>query len=537
MSTEPNPDKYSVGIDVVITYAGPNIPIRVWTPGNDDDWCIPSVMAYDANGGFVWGHQAVDRDDALAWTKLLVDGSPALDIRGSKLEGIVTGRIGTTGGRSVETVIGDFLGALRLQILATLRTHTVNPQVTWCLAMPGCWSPVGSQVFRDAVTHARLELPGHQVIYTSESWAAARWVEFSLRASQGIQSGDVLLVCDCGGATTDLDIIEVDGLPPHDLKAPHAPRSIRCGGVDVDSGLVQQLRNRFHSTQVFRRGQPAAIARRAVNEAKQQFTGEDGSHVDVQILRGQALVPHRFDFADLVAAFRPLVTKVYDLISQMIGGYRGKVTKVVVVGGMSKSQYFREYMRNCLDDLPADSRPELLGPITQAISAVARGAVLQAIDQPRRVESLKGYELSLPFIEPGHNGFTNGCQTFVAIRQGCRDVPRQGEFPAVVRFRPNEMGRNINLFSLGPPDESPPVLVNYTPATAPTQMQHSLETLWRGQVAYREYPVKVSRVINYGAQLEIQWEVWTTHGRQPDSRLVERIAQLVHPAKNELHLV
>ncbi|RDH37758.1 hypothetical protein BDQ94DRAFT_166019 [Aspergillus welwitschiae] len=450
MSTEPIPDKYSVGIDVgvtktgkppfsnpsppsphlficlvgmifaiVITYAGPNIPIRVWTPGNDDDWCIPSVMAYDTNGGFVWGHQAVDCDDALAWTKLLVDGSPALHIRGSKLEGIVTGRIGTTGERSVETVIGDFLGALRLQILATLRTHTVNPQVTWCLAMPGCWPLVGSQVFRDAVTHARLELPGHQVLYTSESWAAARWVEFSLRASQGIQ---------------DLDIIEVDGLPPHNMKAPHVPRSIRCGGVDVDSGLVQQLRNRFHST---------------------QFTGEEGSHVEVQILRGHALVPHRFDFADLVAAFRLLVTKVYDLISQMIAGYRGKVTKVVVVAGMSKSQYFRVYMRNCLDDLPADSRPGLLGPITQAISAVARRAVLQAIDQPRRVESLKGYELWLPFIEPGHNGFTNGCHTFVTIRQGCRNVPRQGEFPAVVRFRPNEMGRNINLFSLGPPDGSP----------------------------------------------------------------------------------
>lgn len=172
---------------IMITYAGPKIPIRVRTPGNDDDWCIPSVMAYDANGGFVWGHQAVDRDDALAWTKLLVDGSPALDIRGSKLKGIVNGRIGITGGRSVETVIGDFLSALRLQILATLRTHTVNPQVTWCLAMPGCWSLVGSQVFRDAVTHARLELPGHQVLYTSESWAAARWVEFRLRASQDIQ--------------------------------------------------------------------------------------------------------------------------------------------------------------------------------------------------------------------------------------------------------------------------------------------------------------------------------------------------------------
>ncbi|KAL3259850.1 hypothetical protein ABHI18_005025 [Aspergillus niger] len=281
--------------------------------------------------------------------------------------------------------------------------------------MPGCWPLVGSQVFRDAVTHARLELPGHQVLYTSESWAAARWVEFSLRASQGIQSGDVLLVCDCGGATTDLDIIEVDGLPPHNMKAPHVPRSIRCGGVDVDSGLVQQLRNRFHST---------------------QFTGEEGSHVEVQILRGHALVPNRFDFADLVAAFRPLVTKVYDLISHMIGGYRGKVTKVVVVGGMSKSQYFREYMRNCLDDLPAHSRPGWLGPITQAISAVARGAVLQAIDQPRRVESLKGYELSFPFIEPGHNGFTNGCQTFVAIRkgvQGCsaaRRVPSGSTLPA-----------------------------------------------------------------------------------------------------------
>lgn len=144
-------------------------------------------MAYDDDGEFVWGHQAADRDDALAWTKLLIDGSPALDVRGSNLEGIVNGKIGKTGERSVETVIGDFLGALRLQILATLRRHSVNPQVTWCLAMPGCWSPVGSQVFRKAVAHARLELPGHQVLYTSESWAAARWVEFSLRANQGIQ--------------------------------------------------------------------------------------------------------------------------------------------------------------------------------------------------------------------------------------------------------------------------------------------------------------------------------------------------------------
>ncbi|GLB11676.1 hypothetical protein AtubIFM57258_008546 [Aspergillus tubingensis] len=494
-------------------------------------------MAYDDDGEFVWGHQAADRDDALAWTKLLIDGSPALDVRGSKLEGIVNGKIGKTGERSVETVIGDFLGALRLQILATLRRHSVNPQVTWCLAMPGCWSPVGSQVFRKAVTHAGLELPGHQVLYTSESWAAARWVEFSLRANQGIQSGDVLLVCDCGGATTDLDIIEVEGLSPHNLKAPYTPKSIRCGGVDVDSALFQQLRNRFHSTQAFRRGRPAAIARRAVSEAKQRFSGEDENHVDVQILWRNALIGHRFDSAHLVAAFHPLVTHVYDVITRMIGQYQGKITKVVLVGGMSKSEYFREYMRNSLNDLPADSRPELLSPITQAISAVARGAVLQAIDRPRRVESLRGYQLSLPFIEPGRNGFTNGSQTFVAIRQGCRDVPWQGEFPAVVRFRPNETGRNINLFSLGPPGGSQPTLVTYAPVIAPTQVQHSLETLWQGQVAYREYTVKFSWFINYGAQLEIQWEVWTTNGREPDSHLVERIARLVHPAKKELHLV
>ncbi|GLA12398.1 hypothetical protein AnigIFM62618_007535 [Aspergillus niger] len=186
----------------------------------------------------------------------------------------------------------------------------------------------------------------------------------SLRASQGIQ---FVIVAEPqrhnrGGRIT---APQLEG-PARAKNYVLTAFGIRCGCVDVDSGLVQQLRNRFHSTQVFRHGQLAAIARRAANEAKQQFTGEDGSHFDVQTLRGQALVPHRFEFAGLVAAFCPLVTKVYDLISQMIGGYRGKVTKVVVVGGMSKSQYFREYMRNCLDDLPADSRPELLGPITQA---------------------------------------------------------------------------------------------------------------------------------------------------------------------------
>ncbi|GKZ37015.1 hypothetical protein AbraIFM66950_008307 [Aspergillus brasiliensis] len=468
-------------------------------------------MAYDPNDRFFWGHQAANRNDALVWTKLLVDGSPAVDIRGSNLEGIVNGRTNTPGGKSVATVIGDFLGALRMQILETLRTRAVDPQVTWCLTMPGCWSTVGAQVFRDAVTHARFHAPGHQ-------------------------TGEVLLVCDCGGATTDLDLIGVDGIQPYRFRSPEKATSRRYGGVDVESGLLQQLRDRFHSPRGFVRGETGATARRAVSEAKQQFTGEDGSYVDSQMLRGGTLRRHRFEFADFVAAFDPLVTTAYNSISQMIGQHRGKVTKVVLVGGRSKSRYFRKYIQDALNDLPADSRPRLLDPIPDA--AVARGAVLQAMGQPRRIESLKGYQVFLPFIEPGPNGFENCSQTFVAIRQGIRDVPRQGELQAVVRFRPNESGRNINLSSLEPPGAIPPSpLVNYMPATAPTQLQYSLEMRWLEQVIYREFPVKVSWVITDGAQLEIRWEVWTTSGHQVDARLVERIAQLVHPARNELHLV
>ncbi|GKZ22320.1 hypothetical protein AbraIFM66951_007953 [Aspergillus brasiliensis] len=372
-------------------------------------------MAYGANNRFFWGHQAANRNDALVWTKLLIDGSPAVDIQGSNLEGIVTGRTDLPGGRPVATFIGDFLGALRMRILETLQTRAVDPQVTWCLAMPGCWSTVGAQVFRDAVTH--FHAPGHQVHFTSESWAAARWVEYSLRANEGIRTGEVLLVCDCGGATTDLDLIGVDGIQPYRFRSPEKATSRRCGGVDVESGLLQQLRVRFHSPRGFVRGETGATARRAVSEAKQQFTGEHGNYVDSQILRGGTLRRHRFEFGDFVAAFDPLVTTAYDSISRMIGLHRGKVTKVVLVGGMSNSSYFRKYIQNALNDLPADSRPRLLDPIPDAISAVARGAVLQAMGQPRRIESLKGYQVSFPFIEPGPNGFENCSQSFVAIRQ------------------------------------------------------------------------------------------------------------------------
>ncbi|OJJ77398.1 hypothetical protein ASPBRDRAFT_190706 [Aspergillus brasiliensis CBS 101740] len=186
---------------IVVTFAGPNIPIRVRT--------LPTMMtgasrlfiayesyeSYDVNDQVVLGHHAAFRDDELARLKLLVDRSPVLDIRRSNPEGIVDGGMGIPGGMSGKTVIGRHLGALRSQIRAS------------CNSPASCSGSSGGLVH----SHARLlvscciaaapdrryartsELPDQELLYASETWTAARWVEFSLEGSQGIRMSNRLM--------------------------------------------------------------------------------------------------------------------------------------------------------------------------------------------------------------------------------------------------------------------------------------------------------------------------------------------------------
>ncbi|OOF89917.1 hypothetical protein ASPCADRAFT_60555, partial [Aspergillus carbonarius ITEM 5010] len=321
-------------------------------------WQIPSVIAYDEEGRVLWGHEAMSQRNPYTWSKLLVDGSPAVDVPGDNLRGVLGGRFGRGANKPVAEVVGDFLGALRPHILDRLRMHTPQPLVEWRITTPYCWSPQGREVFRAAVERAGFATHG-PVSYLSEAEAAAQWVASQLKAPNHLQlqAGDRLIVCDAGGATIDTATLEVGNVVdgrPQGFQVVGQPESVRHGGVDVDSALMELIRTARQSPNLIRAGRPAYLTHQAIIEVKETFTGDDRPRT-VQVHQTRSISQHTFQPGDLAGAFDPVLRSMSRLIHAQAAQVLEQrpptgTTFVILTGGVSKSTYVRAQLGQILGD-------------------------------------------------------------------------------------------------------------------------------------------------------------------------------------------
>ncbi|GKZ29824.1 hypothetical protein AbraIFM66950_006685 [Aspergillus brasiliensis] len=255
---------------------------------------------------------------------LLIKGSPAVDLQGHNLVGAIGG---TVGHGNADRLIGDFLSVLQQQLLVHLRGYG-PARIEWCFTEPGCWSDQGRLDFRNIVQDRVFNGHARDVSYVSEAEAAA---EYTTVEGQG----DVVMVGDCGGATTDLAILQVTGTNPFASQPIGKPDSFRLGAVDIDAALMEQVRRRYWpNDRGLRRGAPAARVRREVSRIKEIFTGRPGDVVprfELQAPNGEAII-HQFTDADLRRAFDPIITQIVEAIIQKILLAEARVTKVVLVG-------------------------------------------------------------------------------------------------------------------------------------------------------------------------------------------------------------
>ena len=160
------------------------------------------------------------------------------------------------------------------------------------LTVPASFDPAARELTRQAALEAGL--PEHFVLLEEPQAAVYRWLaEYAESWRQELSAGDVLLVVDVGGGTTDLTLITVDEVDGElHLRRLAVGNHLLLGGDNMDLALAHyvsgQLSEQGHDLDPWQ----SVSLWHACRDAKEQLLAEDGpSEQTVSVLgRGSSLI-------------------------------------------------------------------------------------------------------------------------------------------------------------------------------------------------------------------------------------------------------
>ncbi|KAI2829084.1 hypothetical protein CBS147343_1494 [Aspergillus niger] len=469
--------------------------LTTWATRNANDGIIPSIFKYNSNGQLMWGRGAAASRgrEPYIWVKLMLDGSPDMVTQHQNLRDILGGTV-ELNNIGTGKIISDFLRDLRDRLWMDLRDSAD------CKSTGVSPSQIAGQ--------------------TAAVWsfAAAEGAADEYRNGNGMQDGDILLVCDCGGSTTDISVLRVNGNNenrPFTFQRLGDPTSIRCGGFDVDLELVQQLRTAHPDLpRNSRQWVGAAQARQDISSVKEQFSGMTGTEVHairIQLQR-RLMIDHRFYHNDLVRAFAPTVQGILRAIHARIAApMDARITKIILAGGLGKSAYLRRRVERDLTRAYQNTGPRLLGELQHSVQAVSRGAALYAT----RLQGVRGFQSNttiqvvVPFVVRIGNELREQSVAHVIIQPGL--VPSQDDFPVRMRFLVTAPEQYVRVCSIRQAQTHRLALHPITDPARDSEM--SLE---HGQQGAHEYLFRVYWRIQLGTSLFMRWSICLENPRNPD---------------------
>ncbi len=255
-----------------------------------------------------------------------------------------------------------------------------------------------------------------------------RWLESSGAA---LRSGQLVLVCDVGGGTTDLSLFEVfegtEALPR--ISRLDVSEHLLLGGDNIDAALAQQLATLLQEKQG---GDPSfsqKLALRAIAKDVKEQVLSDSTKVQETLLvsvpgSGSSLFAGSISLEVSTARLREIVMEGFfplcssderpvsprgglresglpyardpRITAHLAGFLRGRTIGAVLFnGGSLRDRSIRERILQCLSSWQADRVEELLN--AELDSAVARGAAWYAFMQRQRTQALifAGYPRAL----------------------------------------------------------------------------------------------------------------------------------------------
>ncbi|KAF5670818.1 hypothetical protein FDENT_11139 [Fusarium denticulatum] len=227
-----------------------------------------------------------------------------------------------------------------------------------------------------------------------------------------VQPGQVVIVCDCGGGTTDTAVYEIRSVHPLRVKEVLKGRRIFAGACIMDDGFMKLLKERIAqviSPRVFQTLKDEDFAEIAYthwdNDVKKSFSNNfqtkrielpfhwvGSQHRRMPV--GQS-VHVEFNHNEIASIFNPIVEKITHLIEEEILDIPAKlfkdVTYLIMAGGFSQNLYLRHQISQTVNRVSPDTNT-LDYPNGQGWNAVSMGAVIhalqaQAIQQPVLVTS------------------------------------------------------------------------------------------------------------------------------------------------------
>jgi len=185
---------------------------------------------------------------------------------------------GSRGGRSVDTLVTDYLNALREHLMYTLREKLGDGVIRstpleFVLTVPAIWSDLAKDKTKKAceaaLASADVKAPVHLI---SEPEAAAIYALHGLDP-HGLKIGDSFVICDAGGGTVDLISYTITSLRPILEVQEAAPGSgALCGSTFLNLRFGKFLKAKLGREEGFDDEVMAEAMEKFEKTIKRQFT-------------------------------------------------------------------------------------------------------------------------------------------------------------------------------------------------------------------------------------------------------------------------
>jgi molecular chaperone DnaK (HSP70) len=220
--------------------------VQTW-PGEgrdrDFEWKTPTVIAYGTENGFQgikWGFTVEPGMVSYSWTKLLLDkNAPKGKYDDPTLAKIARkGMLELPRGKSAQDVCEDYLREVRKYVFARLDKEKgedfmkLTPMECW-ITVPATWLDEAQDATRQAAIGAGFAsrtMDSINVIPEPEAAAICALKKLTVPGTQGslkvscnpppesplltYETGDNIMICDCGGGTVDLTTYSITATYP-----------------------------------------------------------------------------------------------------------------------------------------------------------------------------------------------------------------------------------------------------------------------------------------------------------------------------------
>ncbi|CZR68337.1 uncharacterized protein PAC_18236 [Phialocephala subalpina] len=253
----------------------------------------------------------------------------------------------------------DFLTALYAHIIKDLRDvpridlSSKSTSIEFVFSIPTRWNDDNVREFRDIAEDAGFGDTGNVIMELTEGEAAA--VFTSKRLAHRFQRGEVFMVCDAGGGTTDMCLLHVKGAQDDivELENLDDPKALLAGSVNIDDKFEARAKELLRFTTGVPQDKIADLALQITRgdgfqDIKRQFGTEYAAPIKVAMLQVPGLAERiAFPLGELKAMFDSQVDIMIEAIDKQISLLQSskpyvRVSYLFLAGGLGSSKYVQD---------------------------------------------------------------------------------------------------------------------------------------------------------------------------------------------------